>query len=147
MQRKYIPFFVFALLLAFTIPWSLNLADFDYATSVVPGWHTTIYPPFFLINIILSIFLFIDVLGYLQLAKKIDSINWPVFVTHLMLTIPATILMRFPMALLYRSTPEPEQLIVLEAQFRWFAYCLFIAGQVFFAFYYFKTKRIIGKSG
>jgi hypothetical protein len=147
MHRKYIPFFFFALLLAFTIPWSLNLVSFDYATSVVPGWHTAIYPPLFLIDIILSVLLLIDVLGYLQLANKIDSINWLVFITHLMLTIPATILMKFPMALLYLSNPEPEQLIVLEAQFTWFAYCLFIAGQVFFAFYFFKTKRLIGKSG
>ena len=146
MQRKYIPFFVFALLLAFTIPWSLNLVSFDYATSVVPGWHTTIYPPLFLIDILLSVFVLIDALGYLRLARKIDSTNWPVFITHLMLTIPATILLKFPMTFLYVLESEPEQLIALEAQFTWFAYFLFIAGQVFFALYYFKTKRLIEKS-
>ena len=137
MQRKYIPFFVFALLLASILVGS------DYATSEVPGWHTTIYPPLFFINIILSVFVLVATLGYLRLARKIVNINWTVFITHLMLTIPATILMKFPVAFLFLSASEPERLIMLEAQLTTIAYCLFIVGQIFFAIYYFKTKRLI----
>jgi molybdopterin-containing oxidoreductase family membrane subunit len=30
------------------------VVSFDFATSVIPGWHTTIFPPYFVAGAIFS---------------------------------------------------------------------------------------------
>jgi hypothetical protein len=52
MHRPYIPFVAFLILLVLLIPFS-----FDFSTSVVPGWHTTIFPPYFVATFLLIIIL------------------------------------------------------------------------------------------
>ena len=77
MTRPYIPFLVFLVLLLLTIPFS-----FDFATSVVPGWHTTIYPPYFIWALILIVVLLLMKIGYWLLSKRFDKINWILFAIH-----------------------------------------------------------------
>ncbi len=47
MIRPFLPVFAFLILLLLIIPFS-----FDFATSVVPGWHMTIFPPSFIWGLI-----------------------------------------------------------------------------------------------
>jgi hypothetical protein len=82
MPKQYIPFFTFLALLLFI------LFPFDFATSVVPGWHTTIFPPHFILWLVVIIFLFLSTIGYWFLAKRVGKINWMSFFVHLVLTIP-----------------------------------------------------------
>jgi hypothetical protein len=90
MPKQYIPFFTFlALLLFFLFP-------FDFATSVVPGWHTTIFPPHFFLWLVIIIFLFLSTIGYWFLAKRVGKINWMSFFVHLVLNIPSLIFIKFP---------------------------------------------------
>lgn len=69
MTKPYIPFIVFLILLILIIPFS-----FDFATSVVPGWHTAIFSPYTVWVSIVLIALLLGVMGYRLLFKRTGSI-------------------------------------------------------------------------
>lgn len=54
-----------------------ELLGFSFATSVIPGWHTTIYPPFFILGWIFLALAFLQLILILSLLliKKITLIN------------------------------------------------------------------------
>lgn len=69
MTRPYIPFLAFLVLLLLTIPF-----PFDFTTSVGPGWHTIIFPPYFVWGIIVVIF-FASCYNWLLASKKTSRQN------------------------------------------------------------------------
>ena len=137
MKRPYIPFFAFLVLLLLTIPFS-----FDFATSVVPGWHTTIFPPYFIWGLILIIFLLLATIGYWLLSKRVDKINWTLFAFHFLLTIPTVIFIKFPSIFLNVQQTNQEEIIkaiYLRIKLIPVAWTLFIVGQVLFIIYFLRT--------
>jgi hypothetical protein len=143
MTRPYIPFLAFLILLVLTIPFS-----FDFATSVVPGWHTTIFPPYFIWGLFVMIVLLLVTIGYWLLSKRTDKTNWTLFAIHFALTIPTIIYLKFPSILLDVQTTDYDKLIkAIEFRMKLIpvAWILFIAGQILFLIYYIRTiksKRI-----
>lgn len=143
MKRPYIPFLAFLVLLFLTIPFS-----FDFATSVVPGWHTTIFPPYFIWGLILIIVLLLVTIGYWLLSKRVDKINWTLFAFHFILTIPTVIFLKFPSIFLDVQQTNHEEIIKaisLRIKFIPLAWTLFIIGQTLFIIYFIRTinsKRI-----
>ena len=115
-MKKYIPFLVFATLVILTIPLSLDNFSPDFATSVVPGWHTTIIPPYLLMNLIVAIILLLVTLAYRKISKKIKKVNWKFFLLHLVLTIPLVFYIIFPSSvenlLIYDEKPIRVSLLV-----------------------------------
>jgi hypothetical protein len=146
MRRPYIPFLAFLSLLLMTIPF-----PFDFATSVVPGWHTTILPPYFIWGLIVLIVLLLVTIGYWLLSKRTDKRNWTLFAIHFALTIPTVIYLKFPSILLDVQLTEQNELIrAIEFRIRLipFAWTLFLVGQIIFLIYFFRTinrsKRTAG---
>jgi Polysulphide reductase, NrfD. len=39
-----------------------SIVSFDFATSIVPGWHTTIFPPYFVAGAVFSGFAMVQTL-------------------------------------------------------------------------------------
>ena len=39
-----------------------TIVSFDFATSVIPGWHTTIFPPYFVAGAVFSGFAMVNTL-------------------------------------------------------------------------------------
>lgn len=139
MTRPYIPFFAFLILLLLTIPFS-----FDFATSMVPGWHTTIFPPYFIWGLIVMIVLLLATIGYWLISKRTDKTNWTLFATHLALTIPTIVYLKFPYSLWdIQITNQDELRKAIEFRMKLIpiAWTLFIAGQILFLIYYFRTIR------
>ena len=139
MTRPYIPFLAFLILLLLTIPFSL-----DFATSVVPGWHTTIYPPYFIWGLIVIIVLLLVTIGYWLLSKRTDKINRTLFLIHFALTIPTVIYLKFPSILLDVKLTEQNELIkAIEFRMKLIsvAWSLFIAGQILFLIYFMRTIK------
>ena len=143
MKRPYIPFLTFLVLLLLTIPFSLN-----FAASVVPGWHTTIFPPYFIWGLILIIVLLFVTIGYWLLSKRVDKINWTLFALHFILTIPTVVFLKFPSIFLNLPLTDQEEIIkaiYLRMKLIPFAWTLFIIGQVLFIIYFVRTinsKRV-----
>ncbi len=58
-----------------------TIVSMDFATSVIPGWHTTIFPPYFVAGAIFSGFAM--VLTLLIIARKVLNIEHLITIKHL----------------------------------------------------------------
>jgi molybdopterin-containing oxidoreductase family membrane subunit len=58
-----------------------TIVSFDFATSVVPGWHTTIFPPYFVAGAIFSGFAM--VLTLLLVTRKIFKLEGYITIQHI----------------------------------------------------------------
>lgn len=137
MKRPYIPVGAFLVLLFLTISF-----PFDFATSGVPGWHTTIFPPYFVWGLAVTIVLLFVTIGYWLLVKRVDKINWTLFVFHFVLTVPTVMFINFPSIFVdIQQIYEDES--IKEIYFRMklipFAWTLFIVGQILFIIYFVRA--------
>ncbi|WP_148089204.1 hypothetical protein [Taibaiella sp. KBW10] len=137
MTRPYIPFFAFLVLLLSSISLST-----DFATSVVPGWHTTVFSPYFLGKSTIIITLLLVTIGYFFLSKRTANISRIIFFIHLILTIPFILFLKFPSIFLGISHANPEKMgeaLSLRITLMFLAGVLFIAGQVTFLVYFIRN--------
>ncbi len=58
-----------------------TIVSFDFATSVIPGWHTTIFPPYFVAGAIFSGFAM--VLTLMLIARKLLSLEEYITIAHI----------------------------------------------------------------
>jgi molybdopterin-containing oxidoreductase family membrane subunit len=58
-----------------------TIVSFDFATSVIPGWHTTIFPPYFVAGAIFSGFAMVHTL--LVVARKVMKLEKYITISHL----------------------------------------------------------------
>jgi Ni/Fe-hydrogenase subunit HybB-like protein/predicted flap endonuclease-1-like 5' DNA nuclease len=58
-----------------------TIVSFDFATSVIPGWHTTIFPPYFVAGAIFSGFAMVNTL--LIIMRKVCSLEDYITVQHI----------------------------------------------------------------
>ena len=127
MKIKHLPFIIYLLLTISFLPLSS-----DYATSVVPGWHTTIFPSYAFGQFILISSLAGASIGYWKLSKRTDTINWKLFFIHFILTIPLLILLKFNT---YISTDINPMTTVSVSIF------MFIIGQIVFLLHYLRKTN------
>ncbi len=58
-----------------------TIVSFDFATSIVPGWHTTIFPPYFVAGAIFSGFAMVQTL--LLIVRKVLSLEEYITLEHI----------------------------------------------------------------
>jgi Ni/Fe-hydrogenase subunit HybB-like protein len=58
-----------------------TIVSFDFATSVIPGWHTTIFPPYFVAGAIFSGFAM--VLTLMLITRKVYKLEDYITMTHI----------------------------------------------------------------
>ena len=58
-----------------------TIVSFDFATSVVPGWHTTIFPPYFVAGAIFSGFAMVQTL--LIIVRKVLKLQDYITIGHI----------------------------------------------------------------
>ncbi len=58
-----------------------TIVSFDFATSVIPGWHTTIFPPYFVAGAVFSGFAMVNTL--LVITRKILKLEDYITIGHL----------------------------------------------------------------
>jgi len=58
-----------------------TIVSFDFATSVIPGWHTTIFPPYFVAGAIFSGFAM--VLSLMIIARKVMGLEKYITIGHI----------------------------------------------------------------
>ena len=58
-----------------------TIVSFDFATSVIPGWHTTIFPPYFVAGAIFSGFAMVETL--MIIARKVMKLENYITVGHI----------------------------------------------------------------
>jgi hypothetical protein len=114
--------FVIGLILAFSKP---------IASSVVPGWHTTIYPPFFFISVIQLIWLGVVSLIYTYLETKGIIVKRKTFMVHLLLSLTIFLENVYVLSDSYIFS----RLLLLTP------YILFLIAQIIFVLGILKAKR------
>ncbi len=75
---------VYLLLAAFATPLVLSvhsIVSMDFATSIIPGWHTTIFPPYFVAGAVFSGFAM--VLTLMIIARKVMNYTDYITVDHI----------------------------------------------------------------
>src|SRR6187431_2277333 len=58
-----------------------TIVSFDFATSVIPGWHTTIFPPYFVAGAIFSGFAMVQTL--LVITRKVLNLQQYITIGHI----------------------------------------------------------------
>jgi len=58
-----------------------TIVSFDFATSVIPGWHTTIFPPYFVAGAIFSGFAMVQTL--LLVSRKVLNLEEYITIEHI----------------------------------------------------------------
>ncbi|KAA3638138.1 MAG: hydrogenase [Bacteroidetes bacterium] len=58
-----------------------TIVSFDFATSVIPGWHTTIFPPYFVAGAIFSGFAMVQTL--MLIARKVLNLEEYITIEHI----------------------------------------------------------------
>ncbi len=58
-----------------------TIVSFDFATSVVPGWHTTIFPPYFVAGAIFSGFAMVQTL--MVITRKVLNLKEYITINHI----------------------------------------------------------------
>lgn len=58
-----------------------TIVSFDFATSVIPGWHTTIFPPYFVAGAIFSGFAMVQTL--MVISRKVLKLEQYVTIAHI----------------------------------------------------------------
>ena len=74
-----------SLKILFQLHWPPNfkntIVSFDFATSVIPGWHTTIFPPYFVAGAIFSGFAM--VLTLMLITRKVLNLEDYITIEHI----------------------------------------------------------------
>lgn len=140
MNKTYIPFLTFLGILLMLIP-----QVFHESTTVIPGWHTTIYNPYYFAGTLVFLFIFFNTLGYLILPKRVAKINRVVVIIHLLCTIPLIYYMLHPFEVFVneQSVDINEVLKSIKRQeyFSLFLSSIFVIGQICFFVYFVKSSR------
>lgn len=58
-----------------------TIVSFDFATSVIPGWHTTIFPPYFVAGAVFSGFAMVNTL--LIIMRKVSNLENYITIQHI----------------------------------------------------------------
>jgi len=58
-----------------------TIVSFDFATSLIPGWHTTIFPPYFVAGAIFSGFAMVQTL--MLITRKVYKLEDYITITHI----------------------------------------------------------------
>lgn len=100
---KQLPTFAFILLLFFFIP-----SNLEFASSVVPGWHTTIFPPYTISNFTILFIIIVNVIVYYLLGKKKVQLNTLLVVAHFLVSLATVALMQSPELFLFEGNYDIE---------------------------------------
>jgi len=142
MKGKYFRPLAFLILLVLTF-----ISQYNVGFSVVPGWHSTIYPTKYIIEMsIIILSLLLAICGYTFLSFKKLSLDPRIFLLHFLLTIPIIIALLYPFQNIEMTSLSQDEIEKTLSQRELTEYVLisvFIVGQlIFWAFF---TKRVILK--
>ncbi|MGV3539637.1 MAG: hypothetical protein ACO1OQ_07490 [Rufibacter sp.] len=124
MRRAYLIFLAVLVLLGIKLIFFQELA-----VSVIPGWHTPIFPPFFVITSLAQLWVIILTVGYFVLDRKGQPLSKKLILFHCLLTFPLLIYLQLPLDLLLHIYDLPETPFVPLA-------ILFLVGQLVFLWFF-----------
>jgi len=119
----------------------LSLVSQDFFSSVIPGWHTTILPLYYLISFIAIINFILPGLFFYWLKNKIKIVSFTPFLIHMILSTVITIALKFPMIFV----PNVDFQNLMEKTMKVFQILLivFLLEQLIFGIHLFRISKKI----
>ena len=102
------------------------------ASSVVPGWHTTIYPPWFFVSVIQIIWLGLVSVIYVYLERNGKIVNRKIFMIHILLSL----------SVFLENVNTLSDSYLISRLLLLAPYLLFLIAQIIFIIGILKAKRI-----
>ena len=128
---------IFTFLFVILIPYSAIFQEFDLVNSIIPGWHTTLNSFNLITNMIKLIFLLIILILYWKLSNFQKEMKIKFFILHLILTIPAIFISKFPLtnflSINYRNFDQMLNEVEKLNKIVILINMLFVIGQILFA--------------
>lgn len=109
----------------------LSVFSGKVTTSVVPGWHTTIYPPWFFVSVFQILWLGVASAIYFLMEKRGNVVNRKVFLLHIFLSL----LVFLDNSYAFFDDYYVERFLVLVP------FTLFLLGQIIFIIGVLKAKK------
>lgn len=145
MIRTKTAFFIFLILCIILFPYWIIYLQFDYLSSIVPGWNTTIITGQIISNTSKFLILTVITIYYWKLSSNTNQLNFKKFLVHFLMTIPAVFIERISLYELLNFNSLNADSFVNWIQIIFFInICyniLFIIGQILFGIYYVKLKN------
>ncbi|WP_127337542.1 hypothetical protein [Flavobacterium cupreum] len=142
MMKTKTTFLIGIFLLVLLFPYSILYLNSDFLSSVLPGWHTTIYP---LATLLKFIILLIVSFYYWKLSKIRTEVNFKNVIIYFLLTAPAVLITKMDLYTLFHYSPNNTENLMTTIRtvifIRIFTNILFFTGQILFAVYYKKQSR------
>ncbi len=123
---KNLPFFILFLLLVACFGYFLSM---DFAMSIIPGWHTTFYPPYYIASVMLSFLFFIDLLFFWIATYRKSVRAKKIIGIHLLLSSLLALFIAYPQGLVM---PVDESQLLLLADKVMISFTLFIVLQLMY---------------
>jgi molybdopterin-containing oxidoreductase family membrane subunit len=116
-----------------------TIVSFDFATSVIPGWHTTIFPPYFVSGAIFSGFAM--VLTLMLVARKVYKLEDYITMEHIEMMNIVMMVTGSVVGIAYIT----EFFIAWYSQVPYETYCFFnrATGQYWWAYWAMMTCNVI----
>ena len=134
MRNPYIPIAAFLIILLIGLfPFTM-----DAVRSSQPGWHTTIYPAYFVITTSLITSLLFIIIGYWLVIRKAGKINIAIFIFHFLSSIAAMVFIKYPSIFMNIQGSNHAEIfneIQLRIKIIPLAWILFISVQLMFPVY------------
>jgi len=145
MIRTKTAFFIFLILCIILFPYWIIYLQFDYLSSIVPGWNTTIITGQIISNTSKFLILTVITIYYWKLSSNTNQLNFKKFLVHFLMTIPAVFIERISLYELLNFNSLNANSFVNWIQIIFFinicCNILFIIGQILFGIYYVKLKN------
>jgi len=146
MVKTKIAFIIFAVLTVIIFPYYIFILSFDsdFINSIIPGWHTTIFPARIISNLFKFLILGAISFYYWKLSKIEKEINLKKFLIHFFLTIPAILIVKLNIYEFFRMFYSSESFLSLIKAVVYVSILvniLFFIGQVFFVLLYTKIIK------
>jgi molybdopterin-containing oxidoreductase family membrane subunit len=127
-----------------------SVVSFDFATSLIPGWHTTIFPPYFVAGAVFSGFAMVMTLMLITRAvygmKSIITMNHLELMNKIMLTTGSLVGYAYSMEFFnaYYGGNEYERYLFINrvtGPFAWAWWSMFLCNVVTPQIFWFKKMR------
>jgi hypothetical protein len=120
----------FVFFISFLIGLILALSK-PVAFSVVPGWHTTIYPPLFFVSVIQLLWIGVVSLIYAYIERSGKTVKHKIFMLHILLSL----------AMFLENVHALFDSYMISRLLLLTPYILFLIAQIIFIISILKAKR------
>ena len=138
-MRKFLFVFIVFLILLILCLYAITS---DFASSLIPGWHTTIFPSYYFISFIVIANFIFPTLMFWMISKRNKKLKIAVLILHMLLSTIIISTLKFPSLFISSNGYDINQSAIESTiKFLRFIFIAFVTEQIIFGIYLFLNSR------